>query len=90
MFLQVHSGMAGMIIVLDPSEGAAAPPSHLAAVSCPGNCQHDIQLLFQPVLSYIGGNGFSNIQDDIQDDDYFRYVKMFPSLTVFSSRKNEK
>ena len=62
-----------MIVVEDPSSGEFAAPTHLADVSCPGACEHDIQLLFQPVLSYGGGGtGFSNIQETIEDDDLFR------------------
>ena len=71
---QVHSGMAGMIIVEDPTSGPMAAPQHLANVSCPNNCQHDIQLLFQPTLSYINNarRGFANLQRTIQDDQLFR------------------
>uniref|UniRef100_F6YQV7 ferroxidase n=3 Tax=Ciona intestinalis TaxID=7719 RepID=F6YQV7_CIOIN len=71
--LQVHSGMAGMIIVEDDAD--ATTPSHLRAVSCPENCAHDIQLMFQPTLQYInnGGRGFANIQQTIQDNPNYRH-----------------
>ena len=68
--------MAGMIIVEDPKSGPAAAPAHLAAVSCPDNCQHEVQLLFQPTLAYINNanRGFANLQNNIQDNDKFRYL----------------
>ena len=64
--------MAGMIVVEDPTTGTYAAPPHLAAVSCPNNCKHDVQLVFQPTLIYAGNNGFGNLQERIQDNDLFR------------------
>jgi len=66
--------MAGMIIVEDPTEGPGEMPQHLAAVSCPNNCNHEVPLLFQPTLQYINnaGRGFANLQQLIEDADMFR------------------
>ena len=56
--VKVTGGLAGLIIVEDPITGAAAMPAHLAAISCPENCQHEIPLLFQPTLQYADETGF--------------------------------
>ena len=66
--------MAGMIVVEDPLSGPMAAPRHLAAVSCPNNCEHDVQLLFQPTLSY-KTRGFPLLQKIIRDNEQFRSVK---------------
>ena len=62
--MKVTGGMAGMIIVEDPIAGEFAAPPHLQAVSCPDNCENEVQLLFQPTLQYINefGRGYANIQ----------------------------
>jgi len=71
---KVESGMAGMIIVNDPT--TSATPAHIQAVSCPDNCKHEIPLIFQPVLMYKGGrsDGFVKQQNNIKDYAGFRYV----------------
>ena len=63
-----------MIIVDDDTSGDAAAPAHLLAVSCPDNCAHDIQLMFQPTMQYINnaGRGFANLQAQIEDNEMFR------------------
>lgn len=66
---QVHSGLAGMLIVEDAVSEMA---SELAAVSCPGNCGFDKQFVFQPLLQYRGGRGFPSLQDEIGDYAGFR------------------
>ena len=74
--VQVQSGLAGMIIIEDPTTGPAAMPPHLAAISCPDNCQHEVPLLFQAVLQYVDvtgfGRGFGPLQDAINDSVEFR------------------
>ena len=72
--MKVTGGMAGMIIVEDPIAGEFAASPHLQAVSCPDNCENEVQLLFQPTLQYINqfGRGYANIQQQIEDDDLFR------------------
>lgn len=64
--------MAGMIIVEDTTDSAT--PSYLQAVSCPNNCNHEVRLLFQPILQYSqrGPRGFADIQEDIEDLAMFR------------------
>ena len=63
-----------MIIVEDPTTGTVAMPPHLAAISCPDNCQHEVPLLFQPILQYADvstfGRGFAQVQERIEDNDY--------------------
>ena len=69
-------GLAGMIIVEDPTTGPAAMPDHLAAISCPDNCQNEVPLVFQPTLWYADGFGikwgFAQIQEQIGDNILFR------------------
>ncbi|XP_078484901.1 multicopper oxidase mco-like [Ciona intestinalis] len=81
--LQVHGGLSGMIIVEDPTTGSAVMPDHLAAVSCPNNCAHDVQLLFQPTMQYINnaGRGFANQQQDIEDNPLFRHNQYIITAT---------
>lgn len=63
---QVESGMAGFFIVEDDDH--LFTPDHIREVSCPDHCEHEIQLLFQPLLIF---NKFFTIQHDIQDNpDY--------------------
>ena len=77
-----------MIIVEDPTSGDAAMPPHLAAISCPNNCDHEIPLLFQPVLQYADRDGlkrgYGQMQQTpnesftgINDDKTFRYNKSY-------------
>ena len=70
------SGLAGIIIIEDPTNGAAAMPQYLADISCPDNCQHEIPLIFQPVLQYADvttyRRGFSQVQQAIGDNILFR------------------
>lgn len=71
--------MAGMIIVEDPTTGPFAMDEQLAAISCPDNCQHDIALIFQPVLQYADVStfkrGFSQVQTSIEDNDCLGIVE---------------
>jgi len=69
---QVHSGMAGMIVVED--QNTPATPAHLLAVSCPDHCEHEVRLLFQPILMYrnTAGQGFASSQRTIEDNELFR------------------
>ena len=75
------SGLAGMIIIEDPTTGPAAMPDHLAAISCPDNCQNEVPLVFQPTLWYADGFGigwgFAQIQEQIGDNILFRQVKCY-------------
>nr|XP_018672869.2 uncharacterized protein LOC100175928 isoform X1 [Ciona intestinalis] len=75
---QVHSGMAGMIIVDDVKHET---PDHLWKVSCPEHCEHDIQLVFQPILEYrnLFGNGFSTLQMRMQDNQLFWHTNIISS-----------
>jgi len=63
-------------------------PDHLAAISCPNNCEHDVSLLFQPVLQYADVStfrrGFSQIQRKIDDNELFRYL-YFELTTEFGT-----
>ena len=71
IFIKVTGGMAGMIIVEDPITGEFAAPPHLQAVSCPNNCENEVQLLFQPTLQYSQSpHGYARVQREI--DDLFR------------------
>ena len=70
--------MAGMIIIEDPSTGPAAMDDQLAAISCPDNCEHEIALIFQPVLQYADvstfNRGFAQVQASIEDNVLFQLV----------------
>ena len=70
------SGMAGILIVEDPTSGPAAMPQHLADISCPDNCQHEVLILIQPLLEYadfIGiKRGFAQLQERYGDNELFR------------------
>nr|CAB3262461.1 uncharacterized protein LOC100179801 [Phallusia mammillata] len=75
---QLHSGMAGMIIVED-EETDPGLSQQLKSVSCPFNCEHDIQLIFQPTLLYSNVKNaykFASMQDDIEDgiDNLANYI----------------
>ena len=65
-----------MIIVEDPTTGPAAMPPHLAAISCPDNCQHEVPLLFQPTLQYANNSnlerGYGELQRTMNDSVVFR------------------
>jgi len=58
--------MGGMILVEDPTDSSV--PQHIQQVSCPSNCEHDIQMVFQPSLVYSPFGGFAQIQRLIQDN----------------------
>lgn len=64
-----------MIIVEDSVDDLKNIPE-LAAVSCPQNCEHDVQMVFQPLLAYANrGNlnrGFSQLQRIINDSEEYR------------------
>ena len=70
--------MAGIIIIEDPATGPAALDDQLAAISCPDNCEHEIALIFQPVLQYADvttlKRGFAQLQAIIEDNILFRFV----------------
>ena len=67
-----------MIIVEDPVTGIYAAPQHLADISCPNSCEHEVHLLLQPVLQYADVStfrrGFAQIQQKTGDNELFRYV----------------
>lgn len=71
--MQIHSGLAGMIVVEDD---ISKTPQHLLDVSCPLNCQHEVRLLFQPTLMYRNTDytGFAHMQTLIEDHAAFRLV----------------
>jgi len=58
--------MGGMIIIEDPTDSSV--PKHIQQVSCPLNCEHDIQMVFQPTLLYTPFGGFAILQIMIQDN----------------------
>jgi len=66
-----------MIIVEDEEKEVS---EQLRSVSCPWNCQHDLQLIFQPLLVYAekgtGGKSFSKLQQKI-GDRVQKYVYLF-------------
>nr|XP_002123563.1 uncharacterized protein LOC100187450 [Ciona intestinalis] len=71
---QVSGGMAGLIIIQD-NPYHFDTPYELRMVSCPLNCNHDMQMLIQPTLQYNENalpNIFGEIQEQIQDDPLFR------------------
>ncbi|XP_078487368.1 uncharacterized protein LOC144745236 [Ciona intestinalis] len=71
---QIISGMAGLIIIQD-NPYHFNTPYELRMVSCPLNCNHDMQMLIQPTLQYSQAavpNIFGEIQGRIQDDPLFR------------------
>jgi len=61
----VDSGLLGMIIIEDPTD--CSVPKHIQKVSCPSNCEHDIQLLFQSNLFY-SVFGFADVQMLMKDN----------------------
>ncbi|XP_076825146.1 multicopper oxidase mco-like [Clavelina lepadiformis] len=71
---QVHSGMAGMIIVEDDPDPSITP-QHLLDVSCPNNCHHEVRLVFQPTMMFVnnGFRGFVHQQEEMEDYDGFRH-----------------
>ena len=75
-----------MIIVEDPVTGIYAAPQHLADISCPNNCEHEVHLLLQPVLQYADVStfrrGFAQIQQKTDDSELFRYA----STSLFRQR----
>jgi len=62
----VDSGLAAFILIEDPTDHSV--PKHIQDVSCPSNCKHDIQLVFQSTLSYSRDLGFSDGQRLVQDN----------------------
>jgi len=58
--------MGGMIIIEDPTDSSV--PQHIQKVSCPLNCEHDIQMVFQPTLLFSPFGGFAELQMMIQDN----------------------
>jgi len=58
--------MGGLILVEDPTDSSV--PQHIQQVSCPSNCEHDIQIVFQSTLIYSSFGGFSTLQIMIQDN----------------------
>ncbi|XP_039269784.2 uncharacterized protein LOC120344568 [Styela clava] len=70
---QTLSGMSGMIVVEDP-----VTTNPISSYSCPNNCDHEIQLLFQPTMLYkTADDGFSfvRIQKRIRDAGKFRNLE---------------
>jgi len=65
-FFKVESGLGGMIIIEDPTDSSV--PKHIQQVSCPLNCKHDIEMVFQSTLFYSPFGGFVSIQILIQDN----------------------
>ena len=65
-----------MIIIDDETSGPTAMPSHLAQVSCPDNCQHEVRLLFQHLLAYqtLNSRSFAEIQHLIGDNQNYMYA----------------
>jgi len=65
-----------MIIIEDPTTGPAAMPDHLAAISCPDYCEHEVPLFFQPILQYANNTnlerGFGELQRTMNDSVAFR------------------
>jgi len=58
--------MGGLILVEDPTDSSV--PQHIQQVSCPSNCEHDIQIVFQATLLYVPFGGFSTMQIMIRDN----------------------
>jgi len=71
--------MAGLILIEDPTDWSV--PQHIKDVSCPSNCEHDIELIFQSTLIYSDG-GFAYMQMMMQDN-LFRWA--FRALFIFIS-----
>lgn len=65
-----------MLIIDDETSGPLAMPPHLADVSCPDNCHHEVMLLFQQLLGYDdgAGRGFAEIQHLIDDNPAYMLV----------------
>uniref|UniRef100_H2YB99 Plastocyanin-like domain-containing protein n=1 Tax=Ciona savignyi TaxID=51511 RepID=H2YB99_CIOSA len=63
-------GMGGMLIVED---APASMSMELASVSCPGNCQHDVQIVLQTFqYTHDEDSGFAMLQRDVHDYEGFR------------------
>ena len=65
-----------MIIIEDPTTGDAQMPTHLSDISCPRNCEHEVPLLFQPILQYADksnlARGYGELQREMNDYEVFR------------------
>ena len=67
---QVFSGMAGMLIVEDNPDKIA---SELEAISCPNNCENDLQFVLQSLqYASIDDGDFAALQKEIGDYEGFR------------------
>ncbi|XP_078492349.1 laccase-like [Ciona intestinalis] len=67
---QGMGGMGGLIIIEDDP---ATMTTELASVSCPGNCEHDVQILLQTFqYSPEERSGHSFLQREMHDDKLFR------------------
>ena len=68
--VQVLGGMAGMIVVEDDP---AQMSTDLDAVSCPNNCENDLQMVLQLFQYSTDEDGsFSVAQKDLHDYEGFR------------------
>ncbi|CAK8689527.1 unnamed protein product [Clavelina lepadiformis] len=69
-YFQVLGGMAGMIVVED---NPAEMSTDLDAVSCPNNCENDLQMVLQLFQYSTDEDGsFSVAQEDLHDYEGFR------------------
>jgi len=61
----MDSGMGGMILIEDTTDSSV--PQHIQHVSCPLNCEHDVQIVFQSTMIY-SGLEFTFLQLEMQDN----------------------
>jgi len=73
--------MAGLILIEDPTDWSV--PWHIRRVSCPLNCEHDIQLIFQSQLTY-HSFGFSQTQRLIKDNLFMCQSRSYFCLSLSS------
>ena len=74
--------MGGLLVIEDPTDSSV--PQHIQQVSCPLNCAHDIQMVFQSTLIYARGGGFATLQIAMQDNLFRFYLRSLHHFPFFS------